>query len=101
VKDEDVLPPPSRAIHCLTGNLLRALLGFGWLEDERVQRAIDWQARVATGLGVVAFAKVGRRSERKDDPGAADPIHYYATAANGPGFRCAANDKLPFAWGTT
>ena len=24
-------PPESRVIHCLNGNLLRALLGFGWL----------------------------------------------------------------------
>src|SRR5262245_3760571 len=30
----EVPPPPSLAIHCLTGNLLRALIGFGWLEDE-------------------------------------------------------------------
>jgi hypothetical protein len=29
-------PPPPRVIHCLTGNLLRALLGFGWLDDPRV-----------------------------------------------------------------
>ena len=28
---EDRPPPPSRAVHCLNGNLLRALLGFGWL----------------------------------------------------------------------
>jgi hypothetical protein len=79
-KDEAVLPPPSSAIHCLTGNLLRARLGFGWLDDQRVQRAIAWQAQVATGDG---------------------KVRYYASGANGPGFRCAANDKLPCAWGAT
>jgi hypothetical protein len=65
-------------IHCLNGNLLRALLGFGWLEDQRVQRAIDWQTRSITGEGM----------ER-----------YYASGTAGPGFRCAANEKLPCAWG--
>ncbi len=72
-------PAPSSAAHCLTGNLLRALLGFGYLEDPRVQRAIEWQARVATGEGAV---------------------RYYASVP-GPGFRCGANDKQPCAWGAT
>jgi hypothetical protein len=36
-------PAPSLAIHCLHGNLLAALLNLGWLNDERVQRAIEWQ----------------------------------------------------------
>lgn len=71
-------PPPSTAAHCLNGNLLRALLGFGWLDDERVQRAIDWQAHAITGEG---------------------EVKYYQSGANGPGFRCAANDKFPCAWG--
>jgi hypothetical protein len=71
-------PPPSSAIHCLNGNLLRALIGFGWLEDERVKVAIDWQARSITGEGY----------ER-----------YYASGTSGPGFGCAANEKLPCAWG--
>jgi hypothetical protein len=31
-------PPAFRAIHCLNGNLLRALLGLGWIEDVRVQQ---------------------------------------------------------------
>lgn len=71
-------PPPSLVIHCLNGNLLRALIGFGWLEDERVQRAIDWQARSITGDGF---------------------DRYYLSSTCGPGFCCAANDKLPCAWG--
>jgi hypothetical protein len=71
-------PPPSGVIHCLNGNLLRALLGFGYLNDERVQHAIDWQARSITGEGM----------ER-----------YYASGTSGPGFACSANEKLPCAWG--
>jgi hypothetical protein len=71
-------PPPVSVIHCLNGNLLRALIGFGWLDDPRVRGAIDWQARAITGAGV----------ER-----------WYASGTSGPGFGCAANDKLPCAWG--
>ncbi|MPZ50228.1 MAG: nitrogen fixation protein NifH [Dehalococcoidia bacterium] len=71
-------PPPSGVIHCLNGNLLRALLDFGYLNDERVQHAIDWQARSITGEGME---------------------HYYASGTSGPGFGCAANEKLPCAWG--
>lgn len=71
-------PPPSTVIHCLNGNLLRALIGFGWLEDQRVQRAIDWQTRSITGEGF----------ER-----------YYRSGTSGPGFCCAANEKLPCGWG--
>ena len=63
--------------HCLTGNLLRALIGFGWLDDERVKRAIAWEAAAITGEG--------------------DP-HWNATTP-GPGLRCGANDGLPCAWG--
>lgn len=73
----DAPPPPSRVIHCLNGNLLRALIGFGWLEDERVQRAIDWQARSITGEGFL----------------------YHASGISGPDFCCSANDKLPCGWG--
>lgn len=75
---EHAPPPPSLALHCLTGNLLRALIGFGWLEDERVQRAIEWQARAITGEG---------------------DIRYYRSGTSGPGFRCASNEGLPCAWG--
>jgi hypothetical protein len=71
-------PPPSRVIHCLNGNLLRALLDFGWIDDVRVQQAIEWQARAITGEG---------------------PIRFYASATTGPGFACAANEGLRCAWG--
>jgi hypothetical protein len=71
-------PPSSRVIHCLTGNLLRALIGFGWLDDSRVVRAVEWQARAIIGEG-------GAR--------------WYATGTSGPGFACGANENLPCGWG--
>ncbi|HEX2987316.1 MAG TPA: nitrogen fixation protein NifH [Chloroflexota bacterium] len=71
-------PPPSAAIHCLHGNLLRALLGFGYFDDVRVRQAIDWQARSITGDGF------GR---------------YYQSSTSGPDCACAANGKKPCAWG--
>ncbi|MBI2863632.1 MAG: hypothetical protein HYX94_03620 [Chloroflexi bacterium] len=52
-------PPSALAIHCLNGNLLRALLGFGWLEDERLQLSIDWQARSITGEGFSSYYQSG------------------------------------------
>jgi hypothetical protein len=72
-------PPPSLVVHCLTGNLLRALIGFGWLDDERVERAIDWQVATIAGEG---------------------DAHWNALTP-GPGFRCGANEGLPCAWGAT
>jgi hypothetical protein len=72
-------PPPSLVIHCLTGNLLRALIGFGWLDDERVGRAVAWQVAAITGDGEPRF-------------NATTP---------GPGFLCGVNEGLPCAWGAT
>ena len=69
---------PSYAIHCLNGNLLRALIGFGWLDDERVQRSLDWQTASITGEG---------------------DIRWYRTSTSGPGFQCAINEHLPCGWG--
>jgi hypothetical protein len=70
-------PPPSSVAHCLNGNLLRALIGFGRLDDERVRRALAWQVAAITGDGQ------GR---------------WYATTP-GPGFRCGINQGLPCGWG--
>jgi hypothetical protein len=71
-------PPPARVIHCLNGNLLRALIGFGRLDDERVRAAIDWAARSITGEGMT---------------------RWYPSGTSGPGFACGANDDQPCAWG--
>ncbi len=68
----------STVVHCLHGNLLRALIGFGWSDDERVRVAVDWQARAITGEGY-------------------DSWYRWTTA--GPGFACGINGGLPCAWG--
>jgi hypothetical protein len=68
----------STVVHCLNGNLLRALLGFGWLDDERVRAAIDWEARSITGEGFEG---------------------YHPWATSGPGFACGINGRLPCGWG--
>jgi hypothetical protein len=69
-------PAPSTVVHCLNGNLLRAFIGFGLIDDPRVRAAIDWQAKAITG-----------------------GVRYYHTSASGPGFLCAANENQPCAWG--
>ncbi|MGA3058444.1 MAG: nitrogen fixation protein NifH [Candidatus Limnocylindrales bacterium] len=72
-------PAPSSVVHCLHGNLLRALVGFGLLDDPRVQRALSYQAASITGEGW---------------------DRWYASTP-GPGFRCGANCGDPCAWGAT
>lgn len=74
----DVAPPPSRVIHCLNGNLMRALIGFGRLDDPRVRASIEWAARSITGDGM---------------------DRYYASGTGAPGFCCVANEQKPCAWG--
>jgi hypothetical protein len=69
-QESEAAPPASRVVHCLTGNLLAALIGLGWLDDARVARAIDWQVRAVTGEGRSRFTAL----------------------VPGPGFRCGAND---------
>jgi hypothetical protein len=71
-------PPPSRVLHCLNGNLIRALIGFGRAGDPRVRAAVDWAARAITGEGAG---------------------HYFAGGTSGPGFQCGANDGEACAWG--
>jgi hypothetical protein len=78
---------PSGVIHCLNGNLCAALLDLGWLGDERLDRALEWEARAILGKGI----------SPADDKGAS--LRYYKSGATGPGFECAANNKLPCAWG--
>jgi hypothetical protein len=65
-------------VHCFHGNTLAALINFGFADDERVQRAIDWQARAITGDGVRGWP-LGRTT--------------------GPGFACGYNGGLSCAWG--
>jgi hypothetical protein len=69
---------PSTAIHCLWGNVVRALLDLGYWGDERLGHAIDALARSVTGEGY----------ER-----------YLRSAVQAPGFVCSANYGLPCGWG--
>ena len=71
------VPPPSTVVHCLNGNLVRALVRLGWAADPRVQRAIAWEAEAVTGEG---------------------NMHFNA-ATPGPGFRCGVNGGEPCGWG--
>ncbi|MGZ3641050.1 MAG: nitrogen fixation protein NifH [Candidatus Limnocylindrales bacterium] len=76
----DRRPPPSSVVHCLNVNLVRALVGFGWLDDRRVAATIEWQAHAITGI---------------------DPPRYHRSGTAGPGFACGINEGLPCAWGAT
>lgn len=77
----------SGLIHCLQGNLCAALIDFGCLDDERLQRALDWLARSITGEGIAPS------TEKKAT------VRYLRSGNSGPGFECSANDHLPCAWG--
>ncbi|MEP6758373.1 MAG: nitrogen fixation protein NifH [Actinomycetota bacterium] len=68
----------SAVVHCLNGNLLRALLVFGRFEDPRVRASIDWETRAITGEYV---------------------DRWYRWATSGPGFGCGINGTLPCGWG--
>jgi hypothetical protein len=56
------------------------VLRLGYAQDQRVQAALDWQARAITGQG---------------------QIRYYKSGTSGPGFACAYNERQPCAWGAT
>lgn len=71
-------PVPSSVLHCLNGNLLSALLRLGYINDPRVQAALEWQAQAISGQG---------------------QIRYYPSGTNGPGFACGVNRGQPCGWG--
>ena len=71
-------PPPSSAIHCLNGNVARALIRFGYLDHPTVRAATDWAARAILGEDMERWSRSG---------------------TSGPAFACAANEGLPCAWG--
>jgi len=78
---------PSQAILCLNGHLLAALLDLGWLGDDRVERALEWMARMVTGEGVAPAVERGVS------------LRYLKSGTCGPGFCCGYNAKKPCAWG--
>jgi len=71
-------PVNSGTVHCLNGNLLYALQRLGFGGDERVQRALDRQARAITGEG---------------------DFKYLKSATCGPAFACSVNESQPCGWG--
>jgi hypothetical protein len=77
-KPEEANPPPSAVIHCLSGNLLRAVIAFGHYDDDRVRAAVAWTAGAIVGEGI---------------------DQWYRSGTSGPLFECAANDRRPCAWG--
>ncbi len=78
---------PSGFVHCMAGNLAAALIDLGFTGDERLWKALEWQARTITGEGV---ADSGDR-ERRD--------RYFKSGTSGPLFACVANAGLSCAWG--
>jgi hypothetical protein len=73
-------PRASLQLHCLNGNLLRAVIGFGWLADPRVRDAVAWEVGAILGTAGHTFWKSG---------------------TSGPGFACGVNEDLPCGWGAT
>jgi hypothetical protein len=69
---------PSSALHCLWGNVVRAMLDLEVWGDERLARSVDWLARSVTGDGYGAYVK---------------------SAVQAPGFVCDKNYGLPCGWG--
>ena len=69
---------PSGTIHCLWGNLVRALLDLGYWGDARLERSTDALARSVTGDGYEWYRRSGVRA---------------------PGFVCSGNYGLPCGWG--
>jgi hypothetical protein len=78
---------PSGAINCLGGNLTAALIDLGFHGDPRLETAMEWLARTTTGEGM---ASMGSKDAK---------LRYYKSSTSGPVFECAANNKLPCAWG--
>jgi hypothetical protein len=69
---------PSTTIHCLWGNVARALLDLGFGGDPRLELALDRLARSITGDGYGEYPRTGVVS---------------------PGFGCSINSGLPCGWG--
>jgi hypothetical protein len=69
---------PSTTIHCLWGNVTRALLDLGFWGDERLAYAVEQLARSITGDGYDWYRRGGVQA---------------------PGFYCSGNYDLPCGWG--
>ena len=77
---------PSAFIHCLSGNLAAALIDLNWLEDPRLQAALEIQAKFITGVDMA-------------DINAKHTVDRYYAYTPGPMFACGPNAGLSCAWG--
>jgi hypothetical protein len=78
---------PSDFNNCHAGIMGAALIDFGWLDDQRLQRAMEWLAQTITGEGVADASN--RDTNRR----------YFKSRYSAPLFACARNGNLPCAWG--
>jgi len=78
---------PSGFEQCMAGIMGAALIDFGWLNDQRLQTAMEWLAQTITGEGVADASN--RDTNRR----------YYKSRNSAPLFVCALNGNLPCAWG--
>ena len=78
---------PSGFEQCMAGIMGSALIDFGWLNDQRLQTAMEWLAQTITGEGVADASK--RDTNRR----------YFRSGNSAPGFVCSKNAHLPCAWG--
>ena len=78
---------PSGFEQCMAGIMGAALIDFGWLNDQRLQTAMEWLAQTITGEGVADASN--RDTNRR----------YYKSRNSAPLFVCANNGNLPCAWG--
>ena len=78
---------PSGFEQCMAGIMGSALIDFGWLNDQRLQTAMEWLAQTITGEGVADASD--RNTNRR----------YFRSGNSGPGFVCSKNADLPCSWG--
>jgi hypothetical protein len=77
---------PAGMVHCLEGNLGASLLELGFGDDLRLKEALNGLARSITGEGLAPASSK-------------NPVRFYRSGNSAPGFRCAANNHKPCAWG--
>jgi len=78
---------PSGFEQCMAGIMGAALIDFGWLNDQRLQTAMEWLAQTITGEGVADASN--RDTNRR----------YFKSGNSAPRFVCSKNVNLPCAWG--
>jgi len=79
---------PSGFNYCTASMMGAALIDFGWLNDQRLQTAMEWLAQTITGEGV---ADASDRDANK---------RYEKSGNSSPPFACSdRNANLPCAWG--